>query len=1195
MLPRFVVALPQDSLLQSSPPFDFPNVSMRVFPLRADLSRVQSLVDGWLNSVLPPEVGYFRAFTPFVALVALNYGRAAVIPSNLGWSSQHEVTFSVPLQWYKLGDRGFELHDFAVLSPYIYVDNELSVPAGREVFGWQKTLIWPDPLANRWMQNPRSPVRHAGMTTLAFREVYAGKRQQRIPFVEIEEAPAGTWLQYPPDQQNPHLPWVSLHNAIDSLSEASIDLWNLLAGLGLTQRRRAPLPGGKGAWLDPDPASLRRLLRTFQKLINPYSPNRYTNQINLKQFRDAERPTMACYQEVNNTVMRVREINRMGFLGEARILAGDVSGGYRISLHQLGSLPIAEMLGLEGKRSADADGGIVSTMRPVLPLWADMDLQYADERHVLAWRTGGHDWASGEPQSTARRAVHAAGAAAGSAGIPYNTALGASSPVLYGPFETPAMTIRALPLLATKERLRELCDMALNEPLRDLDGVGPAAKERGAQGFSFEPWGSYVYLLISTSDITYSISNNIGSWPTATASFAIPVRCFRDGAPDGFALYCPFAFSASSLDTAAGSEINGTRVMSARIESPSSTWMEDGGPADGHARTFAVISAMIPPILNVGERAEMRALIKVEQRSTDPLHKDRRSVLASWPLAIKADLERRPRPVATVDGDLRGPTFEDLIVGRARSIDFLADQKAFRFISLKQFRDVARPEKACYQALIEVEQRLLSVDRIEEITYPLDVGIVEYESMPLVRMLGLVPRTVHHDGGMRVHVLEPLRPFWGRAHLREELGKNLAVQERDLLWARCEDPARYAEARRLATIAQNAQDGERRELLNKIDLGDPRRIARLVALHRTPGVRDGNEPPSSAPVPPDRDAALARIEPQWVLEAMLSREWESHAHPVWKKHRDDVKDKLDRQGKHHSAFTERTRTRIEALLDEVDRIKKHGHTDIRHVLEAKLLPRFALLLWVLTEARHLHDIAGTHMLDTWENASAARVFASDALRQARAFYGKDELSKLRRTLEERGTEVVDQADVMARRDPALRRVIHAAIDILDGQARAQLLAAHAQFLEKKQADLSLFEGAFRLLIVGEPLPDGLVQDIEEMPNLTVSRLVVYLVWRSTFIHGNAEKKAAWTDFVRQAFRETDRAREELTVAVAKCWQKPFFCVRQDTAGSSEVRRAVFPGRGWRDPDTNELWYAPPAGTDADQDEDPMSLFVLGQD
>lgn len=1194
MLPRFVVALPQDSLLQSSPPFDFPNVSMRVFPIRADMTRVQSVVDGWLNSMVPPEVGYFRVFTPFVALVALNYGRAAVIPSNLGWSSQHEVTFSIPLQWYKLGERGFELHDFAVLSPYIFVDNELSVPAGREVFGWQKVLIWPDPLANRWMQNPRAPVKHAGMTTLAFREVYAGKQQQRTPFIEIEEGPAGAWLQHPPDRQNPHLPWVSLHNAIDTLSDVSLDLWNLLAGLGLTQRRKAPLPGGRSRWLDPDPASLRRMARTVGNLINPYSKNLYTNQINLKQFRDAERPTVACYQEVNNTVMRVQEINRMGLLGEARILAGDLTGGYRVTLHQLGSLPIAEMLGIEGKRTEDSDGSVVSAIRPVLPMWADMDLGYAEERHVLAWRSKESGWVYGRKRRGVR---HAAPAEGHEGGLPYNTTLGAASPVIYGPFETPGMTVRVLPLLATRERLQEVCDTALNEPLRDMDGAGAPVGGARPAGFSFEVWGSYVYLLICTSDATYSIGNNIGSWPSATASFAIPVQCFRDGAPDGFALYCPFAFSASSLDTAAGSEINGTRVMGAKIESPPATWMDDGGPADGHPRPFSVISAMIPPILNAGERAEMRALIKVDLRSTDPLRADRRPVEMTWPLAVKADLKRRPRPIVPAIPGARRASWEDLVEGRTRSIDVLAEKKPLRFVSLKQFRDVARPDRACYQALVEVEQRLLGIERIEEIKYPLDISIVEYESMPLVRMLGLQARSVLHDGGMRVHVLEPLRPFWGRAHVREELGKNLAVQERDLLWARQGGPAPSTEEAGRGTVEQIARNEQRRSNLDRLDLGDPRGIARLVSLQSAKGASEGMGPKVPVSSPAERDAALARIEPQWVLEAMLSREWESHARPIWQKHRDELEDRLAKLGKHHSAFTDRSRARLFEILDERDRLEEHDHADVRRVIDERLLPRFVLLSWVLSEVRHLDDIARSHLLDGDESATAeARAGETEALKQADGFYAKDELTNLRAALAKRAPGLLDAAEEMAARDPALRRLVSAAIDLAPADAGRELRIAHTAFQLDRQVTLRAFDGALRLLFRGDfLLPEALVQDLEETRCFTISRLVVYLVWRSTFIAGSAEKRRAWTAFLREAFRELDDARDELVLALAKCWQKPFFCVRRDTAGGSGVARAVFPGPGWKDPDRHDTWYSVPVEEDADPEDDPKNSFVLGRD
>lgn len=1231
MLPRFAVALPQDALLQSSPPFDYPGVSMRTFPLRADMTRTQTLVDGWLNDLLPDEVAYFRVFTPFVLLVALNYGKASVIPSNLGWSSQKEVTFSIPLQWYKRGKRGFEFHDFAYLTPFIFVDNDLSIPAGREVFGWQKNLIWMDGLGDRWMSNPRSPLRHAGISTPAFREVYAGKQRQRTAFVDIEEAPPGALFQYPPDLGNPHLPWVSLHNAIDSATELSLDLVNILMGMGLIRRREVPQRRGRKAWLDPSPESILKMVQSTLSSIDPYSPDLYTNEINLKQFRDAERPTMACYQDINCTVMKIKEINRMGLLGEARILAGDFTGGYRVTLHQMESLPIADMLGLDCKRTTSTDGVTVAQIKPVLPMWADMDFGYADERYVLAWRSKEHPWSTGRGAAVPalRRPPEADSSyreAKGKAEIRYNTTLGTSSPVLYGPFETPKATIRVLPLLATPKNLAEVVTRALNEPLRDVELDSGDAAGDSAPGFSFEPWGSYVYFVLVSSEATYSIDNNIGSWPQSMASIVIPVRRFTAGKPDGFALYSAFIFSASSLDSISSSEINGMRVMGAKIDSPQSTWLEENGPAAGRGRDLAVLQVMIPPILNAGERAVTRTLLKVSQRSTDALNPEVARLNHEWAPKLKHDLERRPLFENFPPGASRPERPTDLTIARAHAIDYLADGAPFRFLALKQFRDVARPDRACYQALVEVQQHLSQIERVEEITRPLEVTLFDYASMPIADMLGLVPRSTGYDKGLRYRRFEAIRPFWGLATLHEELGKNLAEQERSFLWARRDTSATPASA-----ALANAGDAERMSSLERIDLGDPRELQRGVTIERATGApRSEGRLMHSAPLEGDPTAALAAVEPQWVIESILSREWESRARPAWLHHKQRIESDLERRCSKFKAFTVRAYNELQEMKLQRARITAEHHKDILHVIDTLLLPRYAALTWIFAEALHLNEI-------THGRANAAEL-GLGAARQGRAGQaaagpfgpdihhfsdGAEEQSSIAQGVVDSlyadrqfGAFGKEDADFLHRAESVVLNDVHVGgllktLIGLSGEAATGVIqeyatkhpevvatkrgAAEAPVAGFGQTPQDLFvhfsAGGDEQLgwagdsedAIGEyvppktaDLPRGLAEDLREdkSGSIALMRTLVYLAWDKSH-GGEGDKGAAWNSFLETAAREEKEARRALIVALAKCWQKPFFCVRRDTAGSAQIADELFPREHcWQD--RNDIsWYSPP--------------------
>ena len=70
--------------LPLKPPFSITNLSCRLFPLRANLTSVQSFCDNYVN-ILPPEIGHFRPCSPYVMLMMLDYGSLALEATNLGW------------------------------------------------------------------------------------------------------------------------------------------------------------------------------------------------------------------------------------------------------------------------------------------------------------------------------------------------------------------------------------------------------------------------------------------------------------------------------------------------------------------------------------------------------------------------------------------------------------------------------------------------------------------------------------------------------------------------------------------------------------------------------------------------------------------------------------------------------------------------------------------------------------------------------------------------------------------------------------------------------------------------------------------------------------------------------------------------------------------------------------------------------
>ncbi|MGI9493524.1 MAG: hypothetical protein ACR2QF_14090, partial [Geminicoccaceae bacterium] len=187
------------SSLQLAPPFAFKDVAMSVFPVRASLPRLENFCDAFLNHA--SDTIKFQPFIPFVYLIILDYGRMSVEAANMGWISQREVAFSVPLRWMQKDDKDgiFEFKDWAFNSPFIFVDNELSMSTGREVYGWPKTLVDLDPSISEWVEDPPGSRRVFNVSTKAVRRAFQGEEFSKHPFLNVFHRPATNILEHPPN------------------------------------------------------------------------------------------------------------------------------------------------------------------------------------------------------------------------------------------------------------------------------------------------------------------------------------------------------------------------------------------------------------------------------------------------------------------------------------------------------------------------------------------------------------------------------------------------------------------------------------------------------------------------------------------------------------------------------------------------------------------------------------------------------------------------------------------------------------------------------------------------------------------------------------------------------------------------------------------------------------------------------------
>ena len=135
----------------------------------------------------------------------------------------------------------------------------------------------------------------------------------------------------------------------------------------------------------------------------------FSDLITLKQARDAEHPELVSYQSLIRSTMYLDRLNDVGFFFGP--LASDPSSDITIKIHNLSGQPLVESLGLVtedtssgggagrsvgagGRRDDSPESGqMVSTLKPVLPYWLNVDLAYGLGT-TLYWRGRNTQWSS---------------------------------------------------------------------------------------------------------------------------------------------------------------------------------------------------------------------------------------------------------------------------------------------------------------------------------------------------------------------------------------------------------------------------------------------------------------------------------------------------------------------------------------------------------------------------------------------------------------------------------------------------------------------------------------------------------------------------------------------------------------------------------------------------------------------------------
>ncbi len=127
---------------QGAPPYYFPGVKVRSFPMPADMGALGSYCRRYLN-LFAPDI-WFEPVVPLVYLVVNHYPRMESSEHGqrieASWMRQHEYGFMMPVVRWQRGPLGLAVPRLTWVFPFIGVDNATSAITGQEVLGFQKAV-----------------------------------------------------------------------------------------------------------------------------------------------------------------------------------------------------------------------------------------------------------------------------------------------------------------------------------------------------------------------------------------------------------------------------------------------------------------------------------------------------------------------------------------------------------------------------------------------------------------------------------------------------------------------------------------------------------------------------------------------------------------------------------------------------------------------------------------------------------------------------------------------------------------------------------------------------------------------------------------------------------------------------------------------------------------------------------------------
>ena len=705
-LPEFNQALGEFLALPEHLEQKYSDVVTQIFPLKASMNRLQEFCDSYLN--LDEDLPlYFKPAVPWVLMQVVDYGQIATTSKNLGWFSQHELAFGVPLRCYKKEENEWIFVDWAMVFPFIFVDNPLSLSGGRKIYGWSKSGIKID--VSPSIFEPGNARRIASISLVTSGTNYgepAGTEEflqiyQRRPFVSASSAVT------------------DLFNAVPQAIASSIRAaYSIFETTGLFPT----------AYSDRDLKSLEEMVAQFYGLAYSTAPGSFRappnsapaqepsnrnsgvapfNIITMKQIREVHSSSAACFQAIVASRMQIERTIDGGYLFDP--LSGDTSGGIYINLLNTAVQPIVRTLGLDTSEHASVGGMPASTLRPMMPFWLKMDLGYG-LANSQCWRTNTTKWTTGDTlEPLARREIEY-----------LNVGSGASEEV-NGPYHFPQITLRLMPLRAERATLQALLDKYLDNDFFKFESVGQIKDDDGAHA---------VICLIGTSFETMTAAGDPDTkYSDCELAFAAPVlwsekRNPRIKIPALIPLYI---FAGTDWNAVTSSEVYGQLSLKSKLIGPDKPWLIDP-TAQREPKPLLTIETELFPELGKCQEAKNLPVLEI---------------LSAPGTAARGS-------IATYLKEL--------------GLSHFLTGNEFHSISLKQVMDAKDCRLANYQSLVALRRQFTGIkdddNPVTAALLPLSIRVFDYPTFPIVGTLGLIPESADNTGPHPTFTLKPIDPFW---------------------------------------------------------------------------------------------------------------------------------------------------------------------------------------------------------------------------------------------------------------------------------------------------------------------------------------------------------------------------------------------------------------------------------------------------